>query len=773
MMTAGKVKSIEKTQKAPESSSPSRALARQPNVGLSAAGFAATSVPQMAGNLAVQQLFRAGAIQAKLSVSQPSDPYEQEADRVAQQVVNMPALSSVVSGLSSGQRQTPEKDEVVQTKPLVTTITPLVQRSSSNPSRSVQPGATFEAGLGSGGGPLPADTRAFMGPRFGADFSGIRLHADGNAAQLNRAIGAQAFTHGSHIYLGEGRSDIGSAAGKQLLAHELTHAIQQGAAGGSTDRAASQAVASLPVVQRQPAPAPPPAAAPPPVPAPSPAPAPGVTPPAPATPDQAAPAAWSLRGFLEGSQKVRVKAGSHNIYHEHAGKSFAWSTDQAAKAAGEKISVPLGTIPVPPPVGPIFIQVEGSAAVYAGGNALIDVSLNDVVLELTAGDIAKIGGLAVLATIGGRLLPALALLQGIKLYGKASLDAKALAKVTAGAKLELALAASSVWPVKGFVSAGLGIAGEIGALAFFKMKEAPIVLDFIGPIPRFRVLDLNISTGAELSAKLGLSGHLAIGVELGYGLIRRELLRASYNPTFNLKLGHAIGGGTPATLSTSGDGTPEIDLPKIYFMLKDLVSALIAGTERTPPESTGTESTGKVPVGSDDDPVLIYWCKPDRIYKNPILLDDEDAHENTPYYRDTAKLLDRAKGITIGVGYWPRVGDKITKQKGIKRIEQRRFIEVLELHNFEFGKSDFWKFSPDHVLDIGLAGDAADRIDNLWPAERTANEAAGRHHGNQSVWLRAGDQDPEYPTALSNVPDGTVLKIRAIVSTPPLQPPKP
>ena len=53
-MTTGKVKSIEKTQKAPESSSPSRAFARQPDVGLSTAGFDATSVPQLGGNLAVQ-----------------------------------------------------------------------------------------------------------------------------------------------------------------------------------------------------------------------------------------------------------------------------------------------------------------------------------------------------------------------------------------------------------------------------------------------------------------------------------------------------------------------------------------------------------------------------------------------------------------------------------------------------------------------------------------------------------------------------------------------
>ncbi|MDD5320316.1 MAG: DUF4157 domain-containing protein [Methylococcales bacterium] len=266
-MTTGKVKSIENTQKGPESSSPIHAFVRQPGPGVPHTAFDVAMVPQMAGNQALQRSIRSGAIQAKLSVSQPFDPYELEADRVAQQVMTMQAGPSfVVGGLSSVQRQIPEKDEVVQTKPLVTVVTPHVQRSSLNSSRSVQPGAAFEAGLGTGGRPLPSDIRAFMEPRFGADFSGVRLHADDNAVELNRAIGAQAFTHGSHIYIGEGGSDVGSAAGKQLLAHELTHTIQQGAAGG-------RAVARSPVVQRQPAPA-----------APTPSPASGATKPGPPAP---------------------------------------------------------------------------------------------------------------------------------------------------------------------------------------------------------------------------------------------------------------------------------------------------------------------------------------------------------------------------------------------------------------------------------------------------------------------------------------------------------
>jgi hypothetical protein len=69
-----------------------------------------------------------------------------------------------------------------------------------------------------------------MEPRFGADFSGVRVHTDRESAQMNRELSAQAFTHGRDIYMGEGKYNPGSDAGKRLLAHELTHVVQQGGA---------------------------------------------------------------------------------------------------------------------------------------------------------------------------------------------------------------------------------------------------------------------------------------------------------------------------------------------------------------------------------------------------------------------------------------------------------------------------------------------------------------------------------------------------------------
>ena len=77
------------------------------------------------------------------------------------------------------------------------------------------------------GAPLHENVRADMEARFGADFSNVRVHADAEAGQLNQSIKARAFTHGADVYFTYGQYDPGSTNGKRLLAHELTHVIQQ------------------------------------------------------------------------------------------------------------------------------------------------------------------------------------------------------------------------------------------------------------------------------------------------------------------------------------------------------------------------------------------------------------------------------------------------------------------------------------------------------------------------------------------------------------------
>ncbi|MDY6786119.1 MAG: DUF4157 domain-containing protein [Cyanobacteriota bacterium] len=113
-------------------------------------------------------------------------------------------------------------ENTVQKQPLASTITPLIQGKDS---KKENPNSTsIQQQLGKGGGqPLDKNTRSFMENRFGADFSSVRVHTDDSAVQMNKDIGAQAFTHGQNIYYGKGKSP-----GKnELTAHELTHTIQQ------------------------------------------------------------------------------------------------------------------------------------------------------------------------------------------------------------------------------------------------------------------------------------------------------------------------------------------------------------------------------------------------------------------------------------------------------------------------------------------------------------------------------------------------------------------
>jgi len=174
-------------------------------------------------------------VQTKLTVGAPGDKYEQEADSMAAKVMTMPD-SAIKPPI---QRQTGEETEAVQMQPLVNSITPVVQRESgeeeevqmksqvqrASDGSSVASGNVENqlAGSKGGGSPLPDDVRSYMEPRFGADFSSVRVHTDSHAVQMNKELGAQAFAHGSDIYYGAGKSP-----GKnELTAHELTHTIQQ------------------------------------------------------------------------------------------------------------------------------------------------------------------------------------------------------------------------------------------------------------------------------------------------------------------------------------------------------------------------------------------------------------------------------------------------------------------------------------------------------------------------------------------------------------------
>lgn len=100
--------------------------------------------------------------------------------------------------------------------------------------------------LRSPGQPLDQETRAFMEPRFGHDFSRVRVHTDAQAAESTRAVNALAYTVGQDIAFGAGRYAPETTAGKKLLAHELTHTLQQSHAGARSPMLASALQVSQP-----------------------------------------------------------------------------------------------------------------------------------------------------------------------------------------------------------------------------------------------------------------------------------------------------------------------------------------------------------------------------------------------------------------------------------------------------------------------------------------------------------------------------------------------
>jgi len=250
-----------------------------------------------------QGSFFNSGVQAKLTVSQPGDPYEKEADQVAENVMRMPepathaAVGSQQDELQLKEEKEPEEvqpkleaaqinsiqckgeEEPVQAK-LFSNIqrsndalgsqqeffadasentleisrkgnsifhSDVVQRSGRGPPKSSQ---TFENTLNSsngGGSALPQSTRSFMESRFNADFGGVRIHTGSTAETLSRSIHAQAFTHGNNIYFNSNKYSPDTADGGLLLAHELTHTIQQGA---SKTNSQSGNISRKPIIQR-------------------------------------------------------------------------------------------------------------------------------------------------------------------------------------------------------------------------------------------------------------------------------------------------------------------------------------------------------------------------------------------------------------------------------------------------------------------------------------------------------------------------------------------
>src|SRR5690625_886078 len=208
-------------------------------------------------------------IQPAMEVGKPDDEFEREADAVADRVMMQSAMedegviqmqTAVAEDEGVIQMQTAvAEDDMVQMQSVAEEDDPIQMQSvadeeewvqmksavedeglvqmkitgaSGSEPRTTSPGVAERIASSRGRGqPLEPSVQREMGSKMGADFSDVTIHTGGEATELNQGLGARAFTVGSDIYFNEGQYNPESAPGKRLLAHELTHTIQQGAAG--------------------------------------------------------------------------------------------------------------------------------------------------------------------------------------------------------------------------------------------------------------------------------------------------------------------------------------------------------------------------------------------------------------------------------------------------------------------------------------------------------------------------------------------------------------
>ncbi len=196
-------------------------------------------------------------IQTKLRISQPGDPYEREADRIAEQILQphdsldgthaLPDRIHIQRANEDELRKRPEDREFLRDKPRRNgTLLQWQETADDERRRRPEEGALIQGssktggvqsparnfeqqlyGLRRGGEPLPESDRSFFEPRFGADFSQVRIHKGPQADAMAKQVHARAFTTGRDIVFGAGEYAPDSPGGQKLLAHELTHVVHQ------------------------------------------------------------------------------------------------------------------------------------------------------------------------------------------------------------------------------------------------------------------------------------------------------------------------------------------------------------------------------------------------------------------------------------------------------------------------------------------------------------------------------------------------------------------
>ena len=184
------------------------------------------NMQQDAGNQALNSFF----MQPKLKVSQAADPYESEADQIAESVMGMPVAENRVAKISPVQGHVQRSCTLCEEEQL------LLRKTSQEGKKTNRATAADIRSATQGGEPLDPQSRTFYEPRFGRSFEDVRVHTDGLSGQLAQDINARAFTVGNHLVFGYDEYQPETSSGQQLLAHELVHVVQQDQSGQRIQR---------------------------------------------------------------------------------------------------------------------------------------------------------------------------------------------------------------------------------------------------------------------------------------------------------------------------------------------------------------------------------------------------------------------------------------------------------------------------------------------------------------------------------------------------------
>ena len=631
-------------------------------------------------------------LQRKLSIGASNDPLEHEADRVADQVMSMQPNATVNKAPVRIQRYS----------------------GQTNQGEGLAP-ASVDHVLSSAGRPLEPTLRNDMEQRFGHDFSHVRVHTGGTAEQSAREVNANAYTVGNSVVFGAGKYAPQTQSGKRLLAHELTHVVQQEASPSSSTHSNTASVQKKSTInfsnvflRRD-----------------------GIIDKVRSAIDPA------TRQFLSDVKDSVKQSPKHFV------EFFTGDLLETVKANWIKIAaVTLGLL------GTQLI-IGGLEAAPTGVTQIIGA-----ILELAV--LAVLGYFAIVEVVG-------AAEEGMRWWNiarKANGDPKEIAEASkAFVKMvwHIFMAILAVAAVRARIRAG-AIPRVTAPVRGAPMIETPPV----SPPPQLRPIQGGksgqvkieggrvVSSGAKSSPPAGTRGPVASSGDATARAFQPEsepipevpspvrevppLPKETGNPSISPAKPEAISPVKAAAVSASG--------------------GLVSSSPTSGKEPEKVKKKCEVPDGLSRDCALPFiWRKPIELYAPiiempnalpPVTFSREQGPAPVCYSFRSATVCE-----DIGVANWPSIGRtfQYIPYDVRETPEQARFNRILDA--LGFNRSGF---DAEHVWDVKLRGLEYDRLNNLWPASNQEQQLAGVQHANQ---IRA------YESQLGNV-NGRWFRIVAV-----------